>query len=275
MQAKTLWISDLDGTLLNRDKQITSYTKEVINKAVEEGLQFSVATARTPATVVTLLEGLSLSAPVVVMNGAAIYNINKGTYEEVNYLGTEMANVIENVLKENQQSAFVYCIEDNQLIAYHGDFNHPVEQRFYDERQNKPQKIFKHETVAHKEKVLYFVMMGDQEKIHTIYEALKDYDGLSQVYYEDIYEKGVYYLEVYSHLVSKANAIKTLKRDYGYEEIVCFGDNYNDIEMFELADYGYAVENAVEKIKELSTAIIGHHNESGVARFIEGNWQKY
>ncbi|MEF9959901.1 MAG: Cof-type HAD-IIB family hydrolase [Niameybacter sp.] len=274
MQSKTLWISDLDGTLLNKDKHITSYTKEVINKVVEEGLEFSIATARTPATVVDMLQGLRLSAPVVVMNGAAIYNIEQGIYEQVHYLGHEMAEVIQKVLEEKGQTAFSYCIEDNQLIAYHGVFSHPVEERFFAERQNSPRKIFKHEAVQNKDKVLYFVLMGDQDKIREIYDILKTYDHLNQVYYEDIYEKNVYYLEVYSHLVSKASAIKTLQEQYKYDKIICFGDNYNDVEMFELADEGYAVENAVEKIKNLSTAVIGHHDESGVARFIEANWQK-
>ena len=58
------------------------------------------------------------------------------------------------------------------------------------------------------------------------------------------------------------------------KEINPFGDNYNDIEMFEMADEGCAVANAVEKIKELSTQVIGHHNEDGVAKFIESKWQK-
>lgn len=275
MNAKTLWISDLDGTLLNKEKKVNEYTKEVLNYVTSQGLQFSIATARTPATVVDLLEGVHISAPIVVMNGAAIYNMETKTYEQINYLGVEMTEVVQKVLKDKGKSAFTYCIEDNQLIAYHGGLTLSVEKSFYEERQNNPRKIFKQEEVPHKDKVLYFIMMGSKDEIQEIYDTLKEYKHINQAYYEDIYEKDIYYLEIYSHVVSKAQGIETLKKNYGYDKIICFGDNYNDVEMFELADEGYAVENAVEKIKDLSTAVIGHHNDAGVARFIESNWQKY
>lgn len=275
MKAKTLWISDLDGTLLNKERKISDYTKNVLNEATSKGLQFSIATARTPATVVDLLEGVHISAPIVVMNGAAIYNMETNTYEKVNYLGAEMTEIIQKVLKEKNKSCFTYCIEDDHLFAYHGELKLKQERAFYDGRQNNPRKTFKQEAVLRKDSVIYFIMMGQKEEIESIYNTLKGYKEINQAYYEDIYEEGIYYLEIFSHTVSKAKGIETLKQKYGYEKVICFGDNYNDVEMFEQADEGYAVENAVEKIKELSTGVIGHHDDAGVARFIEANWQKY
>lgn len=274
MKKNTLWISDLDGTLLNADKKITTYTKEVLNHIIDQGVAFSIATARTPATAVDMLKDVQIKVPAVVMNGAAIYNMNTLTYEYVTYLEKEMVEVIKGLLGEQGQSAFTYCIDNNELIAYHGTFQNDAQKKFYEERQNNPRKHFKEESVPENAKVAYFVVIGSKDSVHAIYEKLKAYDKVNQVFYEDIYNEGVYYLEVYSYLVSKANAIKYLQEHYSYDKMICFGDNYNDVEMFEMADEGYAVANAVEKIKGLSTKVIGHHNENGVAKFIEANWQK-
>lgn len=274
MKNKTLWISDLDGTLLNKKKQISDYTKKVLNEKIAEGLNFSIATARTPATVVDMLKDIQISVPVVVMNGAAIYNMATLTYEHVTYLDTEMVQVIEGLLANKNQGAFTYCIDNNQLMAYHGTFTNSAQEKFYEERQNNPRKIFKQESTPKDAKVTYFVVIGKEEVIRSIYEELKDYEKVNQVFYEDIYNEGVYYLEIYNKEVSKAGAIKLLQEQLGFDKLICFGDNYNDREMFEMADEGCAVENAVEEIKKLSSIVIGHHNEDGVAKFIESKWQK-
>lgn len=62
---KTLYISDLDGTLLNSDKEITTYTRDTLNKLMAGGLQFSIATARTASSAVKILSGLNINVPVV------------------------------------------------------------------------------------------------------------------------------------------------------------------------------------------------------------------
>ena len=51
----------------------------------------------------------------------------------------------------------------------------------------------------------------------------------------------------------------------GYDEIITFGDGDNDISLFEVATESYAVENADPELKEIASAVIGHHDEDGVA----------
>ena len=50
--------------------------------------------------------------------------------------------------------------------------------------------------------------------------------------------------------------------------MVCFGDQENDLSMFAAADESYAPENASDVVKEQATAVIGHHDEDGIARFL-------
>ena len=59
-----------------------------------------------------------------------------------------------------------------------------------------------------------------------------------------------------------------MKELLGVERVICFGDNDNDISMFEVADESYAPANATEAIKSAATAVIGHHDEEGIAHFL-------
>ena len=63
-------------------------------------------------------------------------------------------------------------------------------------------------------------------------------------------------------------ALETLKGLLGIEQVICFGDSENDLSMFEAADECYAPANAKDSIKSAATAIIGHHDEEGIARFL-------
>ena len=57
------------------------------------------------------------------------------------------------------------------------------------------------------------------------------------------------------------------------EETMAFGDGHNDIDMFEIADESYAVENACKELKEKATGVIGRHDQDAVARWLEENYK--
>ena len=71
----------------------------------------------------------------------------------------------------------------------------------------------------------------------------------------------------------KAAALRQLRSISGAEETVCFGDNYNDVEMMRAADRSYAVANAVDAARASATGVIGHHCSDAVALFIRDEWE--
>ena len=77
---KTLYISDLDGTLLNSKKEVTDYTAGIINRCIEAGMLFSVATARMPYGCDYRLKQLNLQTPAILTNGVFIYDFNTKKY---------------------------------------------------------------------------------------------------------------------------------------------------------------------------------------------------
>ena len=91
--------------------------------------------------------------------------------------------------------------------------------------------------------------------------------GIHCILHHDIYS-GNQWLEIMPRTSSKSNAIQQLKALLGCEKLVVFGDGKNDIEMFRLADECFAVENAVDELKQIATGIIEGNNADGVAKWL-------
>lgn len=268
-----LFVTDLDGTLLNSNKEVSIKSTEILNKLIDNGVNFTIATARTPATVVDLLQDVNLKLPAVLMNGVLLYDIKEEKYINIKEIEKDTVDKVFDILNKFDKNAMVYGIRNNHLWVYHKEFEYSWEYNFYKERADRKQKTFlkveNYQESIKESKIINFIVFDKYEKIKGIYEELKKIDEISVEYYEDIYEKGCYFLEAYSAEASKANGIKLLSDYIEHDKLICFGDNLNDIPMFELADECYATANAVERVKEISTDVIGSCDEDGVALFME------
>ena len=268
-----LFVTDLDGTLLNSNKEVSIKSTEILNKLIDNGVNFTIATARTPATVVDLLQDVNLKLPAVLMNGVLLYDIKEEKYINIKEIEKDTVDKVFDILNKFDKNAMVYGIRNNHLWVYHKEFEYSWEYNFYKERADRKQKTFlkveNYQESIKESKIINFIVFDKYEKIKGIYEELKKIDEISVEYYEDIYEKGCYFLEAYSAEASKANGIKLLSDYIEHDKLICFGDNLNDIPMFELADEFYATANAVESVKEISTDVIGSCDEDGVALFME------
>lgn len=268
-----LFISDLDGTLLNSNKEISVYSKNILNNLINEGINFTVATARTPATVIDILKDLNIKLPVVLMNGVIIYDINEKRYINIESVERYLVQDILKVFEKNNKSPLVYGINDDELLVYYKEFVYEVEKDFYKERCNSPYKTFlkvdEYIESTKNSKIINFIAYDRLEVIENIYAVLSKLEGITVDYYEEIYRKGWYYLDAYSSKASKANGIKILSRYVQTDKVICFGDNLNDIPMFKVSDESYAVNNANDVLKDMATAVIEGNNSDAVAKFIE------
>lgn len=266
-----LYVSDLDGTLLNSDKEISNFSKDKLNRLINKGLQFTVATARTPATAVDILKGINITLPVAMMNGVLIYDINENKYIDIKKIKDSSVIKVLDIFKEHKKNCFVYAIKDNHLWVYHKDFTCSMEENFYDERCNKPLKTFikvaDYYKASEGSEIINFIIFDKLEIVKPIYDKLKIIEGITVDYYRDIYGDG-YFLEAYSSEASKANAINLLSNYVDSDRLITFGDNVNDIPMFKISDECYATENATESLKKIATAVISSNNDDGVAKFI-------
>lgn len=272
MNLKTLYISDLDGTLLNPEKEVSAYTKSAINAFIAQGGSFTAATARSAASCVKILSGLDIRVPAVLMNGAVIFDLAERSYVKTEIISYEPAHSIIGILREHEISGFMYAVYQGNLITYYENLEARALKDFYDERVLKYYKSFE-QVSSFEEKlignnIIYFTLIDGYEKLLAVYNSLKTNPDIDMALYRDNYGYRPWYLEVFSVGASKYNAVKYL-REYGqYGRIVGFGDNYNDIPLLKACDEFYSVSNAVDELKALSTAVIGSNTEDAVARFI-------
>ena len=271
----TLYISDLDGTLLNKNAELSKETIDSLNRLIKEGVQFSCATARTPATVSPILKDVSLSVPAVLMNGVLVYDLSKKEYVKVEYLNQDAFSEILAQIHEAKVEAFVYSIHGNILQTYYEHLTTPCMQHFYQERLEKFQKPFAkvdNFDQLDKKDVIYTLFLNSKEVLDPIYEKIvelqKFYD-IDVSYYLDVYGENVYCMEVYSNKASKYNAVNYLRQQYHYDRIIGFGDNLNDLPLFQACDEAYAVENARAQVRAAANKVIESNEENGVVHFIE------
>ena len=263
-----LYVSDLDGTLLNNKAEISNKSKEYLNTALNNNVKFTIATARTPATIVNLLEGVNINLPVITMNGSAIYDIKNNKYLTYTTINYNLSNKIKEIIDNANLNAFVYTMKDNHLLVYHNNLTNAHQINFYNERKDSNFKTFIEDTYSEESEILYFTVMDSKENIDLVYEKIKNLGDLYIAKYKDTYSEDIYNLEIYSIDTSKANAILYLKEYYHFNKLITFGDNLNDLPMFELSDECYAVENAVDELKSIATGTIGLNSDDSVAKYI-------
>lgn len=272
---KTLFISDLDGTLLNAESKLSDVTVEMVNHAISLGADFSVATARTPATVSLLLSRLKLRLPLAVMTGAVLWNPVTNQYSEPKFINEESVRTLIEIYRKADLPVFVFTLrEDHVLHIYHLGELSAIERQFIAERKDSPYKNFhvpesgRSDLPARLDNVLLFYSTRPTEPARRVYEEVRRVEGINPLFYHDIYGPEIAVLEIFSPEASKARAARRIAGMAGDTRITAFGDNCNDLPLLKAADTAVAVENAIEDVRGQADTVIGRNVEDSVARYI-------
>lgn len=271
---KTLYVSDLDGTLLRRDVRISPYSCEVINSLIEKGLMFSYATARSIYTSETAAQGLNVKLPVITSNGASIIDaFTKERYVINCFTDDEAAQIYDILMSFGIFPRIDSIIDGNEKFLYDRNNINPALADFIALRKNDMRNTPLDDTsVILDGDVFYFTCVGEEEKLLSAYDVLKKMeDKYTSFFQYDIYS-GEPWLEILPLTATKANAVSQLKQMYNCDKVVVFGDGVNDIPMFKDADRCYAVANAVDELKAIATDVIKSNEDDGVARWLLENF---
>ena len=273
---KTLYITDLDGTLLDPSASVTPRSAALLNEAIAGGALFTVATARTPATVAPLLSGIDVRIPVAVMTGAALWNPADGRYSGVRHIDPDTAREVLDLYASRGFDTFLYELRDNHVEIYHTGRMSRWERAFMEAREGNPYKTFHRD--GHGEMVLpplplrdvvLLFAMQPAEAVEDIAARLRSMDLPVVVNnYRDLYSGGAELMEVFGKGATKGEAVARLREIAGADRTVVFGDHVNDLPMMLGADVAVAVANAVDEVKEAADIVIGPNTDDSVARFI-------
>lgn len=272
-----LYISDLDGTLLNSEGKLSKYTIETINEMVENGLDFTIATARGFDSVKSILEPLDLKYPVILNNGLFIYDLKKDQVVKEYSIDLTIANnLLEDLSDYGVYPMVSTKAEEAYRVYYSGIQNHGEKEFIKFHGQSSALKFIEVESIDLKhEKVLSMFSIGKKEDLEEVTDYLKEKYPLEINLFYDIYSK-YYWLEINPLNASKGAASLYLKKEYGFNQLITFGDNLNDLSMFEISDESYAMASGNAVVKPKATGIIGSNDEDSVAKYIKNKrMQKY
>lgn len=275
---KTLYVSDMDGTLLSSDSRVSAESARIISELSAEGALITVATARTPATVVPLLADTHIAAEAIVMTGAARWDFRRGCFAHTHRIAAESTRRIIEICASRGAHPFVYieAPDGRTMDVYHAAAAmNRAEESFYLERRHLKLKRFhlcKPVPADALERTLLMFAMGPRENIEEIAELIRMSSDCNVSCYPDIFNENIGNLEIQAPGISKASAIRSLAAELGVERTVVFGDNLNDLPMFAIADEAVAVANAEPEVKAAATIIIGPNYTDAVARFIASDF---
>ncbi len=272
---RTLYISDLDGTLLNDNAVLSDFSRKNLKILVENGLLFTVATARTKATVKEMFSDVGLQLPWILMNGVLIYDPKNDRIISSNEISKADAEKILSAYKKYGKTPMLYFLKENYLEIHYKTLDNIFQKQYVEARQNLTEKKFKEckegLCINSDDRLVYMVSLDKKEILHPICEEIRSLGSVTCAFYRDNYTD-CNFMECMNGTVSKGVAADKIKELLGIDRIIAFGDNLNDLPLFEIADECYAVSNACPELKEVAAGIIDSNNNDGVVRFILNNF---
>jgi len=269
---KNIYITDLDHTFLRSDLSISDYTKKIWNAHANHSIM-SIATARTYKKTVEFLEGIEINAPMILLDGALIATLDRKIID-TKFLTKEIGDTIIERGAKMGIYPFVLSMEGSALreaMSYARDLN--AYQREIIKRYSNDDHTREYKDLRAGEQNFKIVYMADEELLVSLEQEIKALFGESLKYIlaPEAY-MGCHFLTILHKDADKAHGIRSVSEAVGFDlnKLTVFGDNYNDIGMFELAKNAVAVANAQEGVKRKADIVLAHTNdEDAVARYLK------
>ncbi|MDF1881796.1 HAD-IIB family hydrolase [Sulfurimonas sp. MAG313] len=267
-----VYITDLDHTFLRTNLSLSDFTKKVWNE-MSQCAYVSIATARSFYSATHLLQGFTINAPMILLDGSFIVSPEKKIID-AKFINEDVANaLIKEAISFSNLYPFSIGLKDEYLNE---SFDFPLHttkvQEHLLENFKKDPRLKQCKEIHATEKTFKLVYMGSFEEMNPLTQHLKN---LYSKYFEfklspENYSGG-YFLTILHTLGDKAHGLSKLSEylERDLSEMTVFGDSINDIGMFKLAGVSVAVNNALDEAKEHAKIVSEYNNdEDAVAMYL-------
>ncbi len=278
-----LYVSDLDGTLLRNDTSLSQYSKETLNALLDQGLLFTVASARSIASMRHILVDLPLRLPVVEFNGAFVSDLASGQHYLIHDLHRDVLSELWQQITDAGYVPFISTYDGTVDRLYYRDSditNDGMAWYLQNRRLHQDPRLcyLADLQCGLDDQVVCLTVIGPGPELEQLDEAINQRHAkrIQTHCYENQYSPGWHWLTIHDARATKEQGILSLKRMQRLEDsrLVVFGDQVNDMDMFKMADEALAVANAIPALKEQATGIIDTNEEDGVVRYISARWDE-
>jgi len=274
-----LYISDLDGTLLTNEPRLSEFSESTLRELLGAGLPFSVASARSVVSMRRLLRNLPITLPVIELNGAFVSNLATGEHEIVNALDSGVASdAYEEVLRLGH-APFVSTFNGHEDCLYVCDIANGGMRWYLDDRiASRDPRLRSTANLGQvlSDQVVCITIINGREALVELELVLREKCGthVEMHLFENQYSPGWYWLTVHDWRAKKDKGVQAMMELCGLSDrsLVAFGNDSNDICLFELAAERVAVANAFPELKRYATHVIGSNEDESVARYLREHW---
>ncbi len=256
---------DIDGTLVNDQKEITAHTTEVLLRAQGQGLRIAIASGRPPEGIASLAGQLRLcryGGFVMAFNGGAIVDCAAQTVIYERLLDTE---VYRHLYERGNTGDFRILSYVDGHIACEDIENEYVKHTATRNRMPLMKIGSFLDVVTFPEPKC--IIVGNPDKLeHLEKELVSYYNGRVSIYRSE-----PFFLEILPQGVDKARCLRLLvsRLGIGREEVMACGDGFNDVGMIQYAGLGVAMANAQQAVKDVADYVTLSNVEDGVAAAVE------
>ena len=270
-----LYVSDLDGTLLASDATLSTRSRRLLNRAIDEGALLTVASARSIHSIQLLLSGLRLKLPVIEFNGAFITDFETGRHEVIHALEPNIVESAYALLTRETGVPLVSSYNGERDSLYHDDPPNDGASAYLRGRREAGDPRLRRVSDPGQhldEQVVCLTVIERRERLEALVPKIRErFSGHVQLHcFADLYHEPWWWLTLHSPRATKAEAVSNLlgRCRLDADALVAFGDQTNDLSMFEIAGLSLAVENAVTEVKRRAQVVIGSNDDDSVARYI-------
>jgi len=257
--AGKLLLSDLDGTLLNRDGSLSPGNERAIRRFMDGGGRFALATGRSAESVKHFLDTVPMNAPAVVSNGAVIYDFNRDRMVEVTALGEKGRELAQVLCREYPDIGLEVYTTEGSFVA---QMNETARQHLTRVRIPIVEK-----PIGDIPGEWYNINITcPPEEMPPIRSLVSGYGQ-----YFTAEHSLPYFYEVTHPLANKGSCALRLCAllDIAPENLYAAGDGDNDMPLLRSAPHSFAPENASERAKKAAGHILPHCDCGAIAALIE------
>ena len=257
-----LFVSDIDGTILQTPKKISARNIQAVKKMVDAGITVTIATGRMYRAALPIAQELGVDVPIITYNGGLIKSVN-GEIIHAQYLPEEVLLDVINFYEAHGWHLQSYS-DDNLIVPAYNDFV-----GFYESNQKVTASVVGWDGMKKKTfHVCKLLSISDNEAENSrrMAELKEKFAGKIEVT-----RSAPIFTEIMCPNVSKAAAVKILAEKFGVDraEVMAIGDSYNDLPMLQAAGVSVAMGNATDDVKKFCTSVTGNCEDDGFAEAVE------
>ncbi len=278
MGDKTIYVSDLDGTLLRNDGTISAYSKQKLIELIEAGVNITVASARSIPSLKHVLNGIPFRLPIIEINGAFITDFATGKHLVINDMSNDILEDVFSYITAFNCLPFISAFDgEKDRLYYQSMPNEGMEWNLQDRKNCNDNRLTQIDNLREcffDHVVAFTVINTKQQLVNLAKKMAEDFaDRLEMHFFENPYSPPWHWLTIHDRKSCKSHATKELLEMTGFTmgNMVVFGDNLNDVKMFKMAHRAVAVSNASYEIKKIATEVIGSNEQDSVIKYIQSD----